>query len=88
MQESLQDDDRQIQEYLIPLGKMLIQNTGVVFRHCLPEGEREILTRKLMFSQLGVQCDEPESSDYHYCLERDYFKKQLTLEIYVTAVSP
>lgn len=88
MYKSPRDNNIQIQEYLSPLGKMLIQNTGVVFRHCLTEGEREIMTRKLIFSQLGVQCDEPEGSDYHYCLERDFFKKQLTLEIYVVSVFP
>ena len=72
-----------MQNYLIGLSTLLMKNTGIIFKHCVTEGDREILTRKLCYSQLGLQCTECYHLEYHYCHERDFFKKELILKILV-----
>ena len=64
--------------------QILTTNTSILFTHTMSEGEREKFTRQLIFSQFSIQCDEHNNMDYHYCLERDFFKKEFILTIYVS----
>lgn len=71
----------EICETLLPLGDALVANTTFVFHHCMPDNESETATRGAILRQLGVCCEE--SGAYHRCCERDLYKRQLLLRIYV-----
>lgn len=60
---------------------LLQSNLDYVFDHAIYESATHQSIRRAVISQSGYHCTE--STDYHYCGERDLPKRHLVLQIYV-----
>ena len=60
---------------------LLQNNLECVFDNVVFESAIHQSIRRAILSQIGYHCTE--STDYHYCEERDLPKRHLLLQIYV-----